>query len=77
MFYCPSTRRVTHATTMEEAKDLTERMQHPKNVVLLPPAAGDQRDQVSDDEEVPQDLEMGFEPAEELEIEEDVDDISV
>ena len=77
VFYHGSTRRVTPATTMAEAKELAEKMQLPKNIVVLPPTAGDQSGQVSDDEDVPQDLEMGFEPAGELEIEEDVDDTHV
>jgi len=37
-----SSRRVTRVTTLAEATELTITMEHPRNVVLLPPTAGDQ-----------------------------------
>ena len=44
-------------------------------MVLLPPAGVDECDQASDNEEVPQDFEKAFEPAGELKVEQDIDDI--
>ena len=38
------------------------------------PAGGDECDQASDNEEVPQDFETAFEPADELEVKEHIDD---
>ena len=53
-------------------------MVNPRNIVLLPPKAGDQRDRVSDNEKPAPDMESAFEPVGTLEVEEDalVDDIS-
>ena len=74
-FYNSSYRRVTHATTMSEVRNLVEIIERPRSVVLLPPAAGDDCDQASHNEEVPQDFETPFVPAGELKVEEDIDDL--
>ena len=52
-------------------------MKNSRNIVLLPPEAGDQSDRVSDNEKLAQDMDSAFEPAGTLEVEEDVlvDDI--
>ena len=73
-FYNYSYRRVTHATTMSEVRNLVETIEKPRGVVLFPPAAGDKCDQASD-KEVPQDFETAFKAANELEVEEDIDDV--
>ena len=73
-----SARRVTRVTTLAEATSLAMRMENPRNILLLSPEAGDQSDQVSDCDELVQDMDSAFEPARTLEVEEDVlvDDIS-
>ena len=73
-FYKSSYRRVTHATTMSEVRNLVETIERPRSVVLLMPAGGDKCDKASDNEEVPQDFETAFEPAGELKVKEHVDD---
>ena len=74
-FYKSSYQRVTHATTLSEVENLVETIERLRNVVLLLPAGGNECDQVSDNEEVPQDFETTFEPVGELEVEEDIDDV--
>ena len=69
-FYKSSYRRVTHATTMSEVRNLVETIERPKSVVLLTPAGGDKCDQASYNEEIPQD----FETAGELKVKEHIDD---
>ena len=63
---------------MSEATDLALKIENPRNIVLLPPKAGDQSDRVSDNEKFAQDTESAFEPVGTFEVEEDVlvDDIS-
>ena len=65
--------------TLAEAADLALRMENPRNIVLLPPEAGDQSDRViSDNEKLAQDIDSAFEPGGTLNVKEDVleDDIS-
>ena len=69
-FYKSSYRRVTHATTTSEVRNLVETIERTRSVVLLTPADGDECDQASDNEEVPQDFETAFEPAGELKVKE-------
>ena len=73
-FYKSSHRRVTHATTMSEVRNLVETIERPRRVVVLTPASGDKCDQLSDNEEVPQDFETAFEPAGELKVKKHIDD---
>ena len=74
-FYKSSYRRATHATSMSEVRNLVDTIERPRSVVLLPPADGDECDQASDNEEVPQDFETAFQPAGELKVKEDIDDV--
>ena len=46
-FYNSSYRRVTHATTMSEVRNLVETIERPRSIVLLPPAASDDGNQAS------------------------------
>ena len=52
-FYKSSYRRVTHATTMSEVRNLVETIESPRSAVLLAPAGVDECDQASDNEKVP------------------------
>ena len=74
-FYKSSYRRVTHATTMSEVKNLVETIERPRSVVLLTPAGGDECDKASDNEEVPEDFETAFEPAGVFKVKEHIDDV--
>ena len=67
-------RRATHATTMSEMRNLVETIERTRSVVLLPPAGGNECDQASDNEEVPQDFKTAFEPAGELKVKKHIDD---
>ena len=60
---------------MSEMSNQVETLERPKSVVLLPPAAGDEYDQASDNEVVLQNFETAFEPAGEVEVEEDIDNV--
>ena len=48
-------------------------MENPGNIVILLQEAGDQNVEVSDNEELAQDMDSAFEPAETLEVEKDVE----
>ena len=74
-FYKSSNRRVTHATTMSEVRNLVETIESPRSVVLLPPAGGDECDEASDNEEAPEDFQTAFEPAGELKVKEHIDNV--
>ena len=75
-FYKSSYGRVTHAsTTMSEVRNLVETIERPRSVVLLPPDGGDECDQASDNEEVPQDFETASELASELKLKEDINGV--
>ena len=67
-FYKSSFRRVTHATTMSKVRNLVETIERTRSVVLLRPAGGDECDQASENEEVPQDFETAFELAGDLKV---------
>ena len=58
-----SARRVTRGAALAEATELAKRMENSRNIVLLPPKAGDQREQVSDNEKLAQVIDSAFEPA--------------
>ena len=73
-FYKSLYRRVTHATSMSEVRNLVETIERPRNAVRLTPAGGDECDQASDNEEVAQDFETAFKPAGELKVKEHIDD---
>ena len=60
---------------MSEVKNLVETKESPRSVVLLTPGGGDECDQASDDEGVPEDLETAFEPAGELKVKKHIDDV--
>ena len=72
-----SVRRVTKITIFAKETELAMRMEHCRNIILLPPEAGDQSDQVDDNEELAQDMHSAFEPGRTLEVEKRilVDDI--
>ena len=74
-FHNSSCRSVTHATAVSEARNLVETIERPRSVVLLPPIGGDECDQTSDNEKVPQDFETAFESAGDLKVKEDIDDV--
>ena len=46
-FYNSSYRRVTHAYTMSEVRNLVETMERPISIVLVPRGAGDEYNQES------------------------------
>ena len=56
-------------------RNLVETIERTRSVVLLKSADGDECDQASDNEKVPQDFETAFEPPGELEVKEDIDDV--
>ena len=56
-------------------RNLVETIEKTRSVVLLTPAGGDECDQASDNEEVPQGFETAFEPAGELKVKEHIDDV--
>ena len=60
---------------MSEVRSLVETIERPRSVVLLPLAGGDECDQASDNEEVPEDFETAFEPAGVLEVKEHIDNV--
>ena len=60
---------------MSEVRNLIETIERTRSVVLLTPAGGNECDQASDNEEVPQDFETTFEPAGELKVKEHIDDV--
>ena len=73
--YNSSCRHATHVTAMSEVRNLVETIKRPRSAVLLAPAAGDDCDQTSDNEEVSQDFETVFEPPGELEVKNDIYDV--
>ena len=64
-------RKVTHVSTLAEVNETIENAKSVVNVVVLPPEAGDSGRQESDVEDVANSMEEIFEPAGELEVEED------
>ena len=66
------TRKATKVTTIAEVQDAIENNRGVRNIVVLPPNAGDSGSQTSDCEEITNDPEEIFEPAEEMEVEEEI-----
>ena len=64
-------RKVTHVSTLEEVNEIMENAKHVVNVAVLPPEAGDSGSQESAVEDVAESMKEIFEPAGELEVEED------
>ena len=60
---------------MSEVRSQVETIERPRSAVLLVPAVGDDCDQANNNEEVPQDFETAFEPADEHKVKEDIGDI--
>ena len=63
-----SAKKITHSPTLAEVNETAKNV---VNVVVLPPKAGDSGSQESDVEDVADSMEEIFEPAGELEVEED------
>ena len=66
-----NSRKVTHVSTLAEVNETIENAKVVVNVVVLPPEAGDFGSQESDVEDVADSMEKIFEPAGELEVDED------
>ena len=64
-------RKVNYLSTLAEVNETMENAKKVVNVVVLPPEAGDSGSQESDAEDVADSMEEIFEPAGELEVEED------
>ena len=64
-------RKVTHLSTLVEVNKTIEIAKNVVNVVVLSPEAGDSGSQESDVEDVADSMEEIFQPAGELEVEED------
>ncbi|KRY10351.1 PiggyBac transposable element-derived protein 3 [Trichinella patagoniensis] len=65
-------RRCEQVSTLEEAKEFVDTSNHVLNVVVLPPTAGDSGSDDTDQEYLPDDPEDEFDPAGELEVEQEV-----
>ncbi|KRX18777.1 PiggyBac transposable element-derived protein 2 [Trichinella nelsoni] len=65
-------RRCEQVSTLEEAKEVVDTSNHVLNVVVLPPTAGDSGSDDTDQEYLPDDAEDEFDPAGELEVEQEV-----
>ena len=63
--------KVTHVSTLAEVNETIENAKSVVNVVVLPPEAGDYCSRKSDVEDIADSMEEIFEPAGELEVEED------
>ena len=66
------TRKATKVTTIAEVQDAIENNRDVRNIVVLQPNAGDSESQTSDCEEITNDPEEIFEPAGEMEVEEEI-----
>ena len=66
-------RKTTKVSTLAEACEIIEQSSDPAAIVVLPPAAGDAGDQDSDIEETPENPEEEYEPAGELEVEQNIE----
>ena len=64
-------RKAIHVSTLAEVNETIENAKNVVNVVVLPPEAGDSGTQESNIEDVADSMEKFFEPAGELEVEED------
>ena len=67
-------RKATKVTTLAEVHDMVDSSDNVLSVVVLPPDAGDNENQVSDEEELRDDPETAHEPAGILVVEEDIED---
>ena len=65
-------RKMTKVSTLAEACEIIEQSSDPAAIVVLPPAAGDAGDQDSDIEKIPENPEEEYEPAGELEVEQNI-----
>ena len=63
-------RKTTKVSTLAEACEIIEQSSDPAAIVVLPPAAGDQD---SDIEETPENPEEEYEPAGELEVQQNIE----
>ena len=68
-------RKVTHLSTMVEVNETTENAKNVVNVVVLRHEAGDSGSLESDVEDLADSMEENFEPAGELEVEEDFESV--
>ena len=66
-------RKTTRVSTLAEAREVIEQSSNPAAIFVLPPIAGDAADQESDIKEIPEDPEVEYEPAGEIEIEENTE----
>ena len=64
-------RKAIHVSTLAEVNEIIEYAKNVVNVFVLPPEAGDSGSQESNVKDVADSLEKMFEPAGELEVEED------
>ena len=69
-------KNLTLVTTLEEVNDIVEASDHVLSVVVLPPEAGDNQSPDTDEEDIHYNLDDAFEPAEQLEVEEETDEES-
>ena len=69
-------KNLTLVTTLEEVNDIVEASDHVLSVVVLPPEAGDNQSQATDEEDINDNLDYAFEPAGQLEVEEETDEES-
>ena len=65
-------RKTTKVSTLAEACEIIEQASDPAAIVVLPPTSGDAGDQDSDIEETPENPEEEYEPAGELEVEQNI-----
>ena len=66
----------TLVTTFEEVNDIVEASDHVLSVVVLPPEAEDNQSQDTDEEDINDKLDDAFEPAGQLEVDEETDEES-
>ena len=67
---------LTLVTTLEEVNDIVETSDHVLSVVVIALEAGDNQSQDTDGEEINNNLDDAFEPAGQLEVEEETDEES-
>ena len=66
-------RKTTKVSTLAKACEIIVESSDTAAIVVLPPAAGDAGDQDSDIEEIPENPEEEYEPAGELEVEQNIE----
>ena len=67
-------KKLTLVTTLEEVNDIVEASDHVLSSVVLPPEAGDSQSPDTDEEDINDNLDDAFEPAGQLEVEEETDE---